>query len=171
MTEKGIGLGVSDFKEVIKEELYFVDKSFFIKEVIDNNDKILLITRPRRFGKTLNMSMLFYFFDINGKYNKELFEGLNIMNYGDKYINEMTSYPVINLSFVDVKETSYKNMILSFKSVIADLYLKYEYLLDSDKLSSSEKKNIQEIINYKSNEVTLKRSLKDLSKYLEKHFR
>ena len=171
MTKKEIGLGVSDFKEVILENKYYVDKTGFIKEVIDDGSKVLLITRPRRFGKTLNMSMLYYYFDINGKYNKELFNGLSIMNYGDKYLNEIARYPVINLSLVDVKEKNYENMILSFKSVIADLYLTHEYLLESDKISSIEKKNIQDIINYQSNEVMLKRSLKDLSKYLEKHFR
>ena len=80
MTRRDIGIGVEDFKEVILENIYFVDKTEYIKEIIDDKSKVLLITRPRRFGKTLNMSMLKYFFDVKLKeYDKELFNGLNIM--------------------------------------------------------------------------------------------
>ena len=87
MTNKEIGIGVEDFKEVILENKYFVDKTEYIKEVIDDGSKVLLITRPRRFGKTLNMSMLKYFFDITLKeYDKELFNGLKIMNYRRKVL-------------------------------------------------------------------------------------
>ena len=82
---QGIGIGVSDFKMLRIRDNYFIDKSLFIKHIIDNQSGVILITRPRRFGKTLNMSMLRYYFDCNGKETKELFTGLKIMEQEEKY--------------------------------------------------------------------------------------
>ena len=81
---QGIGIGESDFKMLRKKDYYFIDKSLFIKHIIDNSSKVVLITRPRRFGKTLNMSMLRYYFDCNMQDSKELFKGLKIMEQEEK---------------------------------------------------------------------------------------
>ena len=92
---KGIGIGESDFKMLRMKDYYFIDKSLFIKDIIDNSSKVTLITRPRRFGKTLNMSMLRYFLDCTKKDSKELFEGLKIMEQGEKYTSKLGAYPCI----------------------------------------------------------------------------
>ena len=85
MQMEGIGIGISDFKMLRLRNNYYIDKSLFIKDIIDNQAGVALITRPRRFGKTLNMSMLRYYFDCTQKYTKELFDGLKIMEQGEKY--------------------------------------------------------------------------------------
>ena len=92
---KGIGIGVSDFKMLRVRDNYFVDKSLFIKDIVDNQSNVILITRPRRFGKTLNMSMLRYFLDCNKKDTVKLFEGLKIMEQGEGYTSKLGAYPCI----------------------------------------------------------------------------
>ena len=81
---KAVGLGESDFKSQIQRNLYYIDKTMYIKELIDDTNKVMLVTRPRRFGKTLNMSMLKYYFDINKKESKDIFNGLKIMEQDEK---------------------------------------------------------------------------------------
>ena len=109
---KGIGIGESDFKWLMINDNYFIDKTLFIKDIIDNASKVVLITRPRRFGKTLNMSMLRYFLDCNKKDTKDLFKGLKIMEQGEKYTSKLGAYPCIYLTFKDVSDTNYQNMLL-----------------------------------------------------------
>ena len=89
----GIGIGESDFRWLRIRENYYIDKTMYIKHIIDNESRVLLVTRPRRFGKTLNMSMLKYYFDINGKDTKSLFTGLKIMNQPEKYTSKLGYYP------------------------------------------------------------------------------
>ena len=168
--EKYIGLGVSDFKEVIKEDIYYIDKTMYIKEIIDSKDKVVLVTRPRRFGKTLNMSMLRYYFDNRVKDSKELFNGLKIMDQDEKYLKEMNKYPVIYLSLAGLKTENKEKMIIGLKSLIMELYQEHRYLLESDKLYEEDKQKIKEILNAKEDEVALERSLKDLCIYLERHY-
>ena len=86
---QGIGIGESDFKALRVKNYYFIDKSLFMKDMIDNSSKVALITRPRRFGKTLNMSMLKYYFDCKTADNEELFKGLKIMEQGEKYTSKL----------------------------------------------------------------------------------
>jgi len=86
---EGIGIGVSDFKKLRIKDYYFIDKSMYIKDIIDNKSEIVLITRPRRFGKTLNMSMLKYYFDCTKSDNKELFKGLKIMEQDNQYTSKL----------------------------------------------------------------------------------
>ena len=81
----GIAIGESDFKMLRGKKCYYIDKTMYIKHILDNQSKVILVTRPRRFGKKLNMSMLKYYFDNTAKYSKELFEGLKIMEQGEKY--------------------------------------------------------------------------------------
>ena len=95
---KGIGIGISDFKALRIRDNYFIDKSMYIKDIIDNQSGVILITRPRRFGKTLNMSML-----IKGKDNKELFKDLKIMKEDEYYTSKLGYYPVIYLTLKDAR--------------------------------------------------------------------
>ena len=100
---KGIGIGISDFKALRIRDNYFIDKSMYIKDIIDNQSGVILLTRPRRFGKTLNMSMLRYYFDIKGKDNKELFKDLKIMKEDEYYTSKLGYYPVIYLTLKDAR--------------------------------------------------------------------
>ena len=166
----GIGIGQSDFKILRIKNNYYIDKTKYIKDVIDNESSVLLITRPRRFGKTLNMSMLRYYFDCTKKDSKELFEGLKIMKQDEKYTSKLGYYPCIYLTLKDVMETNYANMILNMKIAIAEMYQEHRYLLESDKIYPEEKEQIKEILFYKEDEIVLRNSIKSLSKYLNRHY-
>ena len=100
---QGIGIGISDFKMLRLRDNYYIDKTMYIKDIIDNQSGVVLITRPRRFGKTLNMSMLKYYFDRNQKDSKELFQGLKIMSQEEKYTSKLGAYPVIYVTLKDVR--------------------------------------------------------------------
>ena len=167
---QGIGIGISDFKMLKIRNNYFIDKTLYIKDIIDNQSGVILITRPRRFGKTLNMSMLKYYFDCTIKDSKELFQGLKIMEAGEKYISKMNYYPCIYITLKDVRDRKYDNMLLSLKTAILEMYQEHMYLLNSDKIYDFEKEKITEILYCKENEVQLKNSIKELSKYLNRHY-
>ena len=98
----GIGLCQSDFRALRTMKDYYIDKTMYIKDIIDNNSSVILVTRPRRFGKTLNMSMLRYYFDCSQKDNKELFEWLKIMEQGEGYTSKLGYYPCIYLTLKDL---------------------------------------------------------------------
>ncbi len=163
-----IAIGTSDFKDFREtKNAYYFDKSLFIKDVLDCKDEVILITRPRRFGKTLNMSMLYYYLSIDENC-KEIFQGLKIMDEKDalKYLNKV---PVIFLSFNGFEINNYEDFVETLKEYIFLLYNKFYYLKDSRKLTEPEK---QEMNNYLFKKVTasdLKTSLLKLSMYLEKH--
>lgn len=165
-----IGIGVSDFKMLRVRDNYFIDKSLFIKDIIDNQANVALITRPRRFGKTLNMSMLKYYFDCTKKDSKELFKDLKIMEQDDKYTSKLGYYPVIYITLKDVNDTSYEKMLLDMKTAILDMYQEHRYLLESDKIYPEEKERINDILWCREDEIAIKNSIKDLSKYLSRHF-
>jgi hypothetical protein len=126
---KKLPIGKSDFKTIIQEDYCYIDKSLFIKEVIDKSDTILLIPRPRRFGKTLNLSMLKYFFDcfpVDGKEvaetNNDLFTSLAIAKAGQKYLDKMGKHPVIFLSFKDCKDMKLENTFQKINYLIQNEY-------------------------------------------------
>ncbi len=167
---KGIGIGVSDFKMLRVRDNYFIDKSLFIKDILDNQSSVALITRPRRFGKTLNMSMLRYFLDCNKKDTKELFDGLKIMEQGEEYTSKLGAYPCIYITLKDVKGTSYDNMMLSLQTELVELFIEHAYLLKSEKLFDIEKEMFSTVLNLKANEVQTQNSIKLLSKLLYKEF-
>ena len=123
----GIGIGESDFKMLRLKDNYYIDKTEYIKHIIDNQSKVILITRPRRFGKTLNMSMLKYYFDCTDKYNKELFQGLKILEAEEKYTSKMGYYPCIYMTLKGVSETNYENMLLSLKTEAMEIYQQHMY--------------------------------------------
>ena len=137
-----IGIGESDFKGLRVRENYYIDKTMYIKDIIDNESRVILVTRPRRFGKTLNMSMLKYYFDCKQKDNKELFNGLKIMEQEEKYTSKLGYYPVIYITLKDVQDSNYENMILDMKTAILEMYQEHRYLLDSDKVYPEEKEKI-----------------------------
>lgn len=138
MTKK-IGIGVQDFGTLIRRNCFYVDKTNFIKEWWDRADEVTLIARPRRFGKTLNMNMLDYFFSVNHAKDRKLFEGLSIWN-SEEYRKIQGTYPVISISFANVKETNYDNTIKRICQIITKLYNDNIFLLDSDILTENEKK-------------------------------
>ena len=166
----GIGLGESDFRVLRTVKDYYIDKTMYIKDIIDNNSSVILVTRPRRFGKTLNMSMLRYYFDCSQKDNKELFEGLKIMEQGEEYTSKLGYYPCIYLTLKDVNEDTYEKMILNMKTAMLNTYKEHMCLLDSDKIYPFEKEKINNILYFREDEVTLKNSVKDLSEYLSRYY-
>lgn len=150
MNENKAGLGYQDFEEVRKEHIFYIDKTDFIREWWENADKVTLITRPRRFGKTLNMSMTQCFFSNQYAGRSDLFEGLSIWEEkspdGDyKYRRLQGTFPVIFLSFANVKASTYEEMLFKISKVITDLYNKNDDLLAGDLLNEREKKYYQEI--------------------------
>ena len=170
MDFNGIGIGISDFKALRLRKNYFIDKSMYIKEIIDNQAGVTLITRPRRFGKTLNMSMLRYFFDCDVKDSKELFAGLKIMEQGEKYTSKLGAYPCIYLTLKDISDVNYENMLLGFKTAVLEMYKAHMYLLESDKVYEFEKEKMMDILYARENEIALKNSVKELSEYLYRHY-
>ena len=166
----GIGIGESDFRGLRIRKNYYIDKSMYIKDIIDNKSRVILVTRPRRFGKTLNMSMLKYYFDCTKKDSKELFEGLKIMEQDEKYTSKLGYYPCIYITLKDVNEDTYEKMILNMKTAMLNTYKEHMYLLDSDKIYPFEKEKINDILYFREDEVTLKNSIKDLSEYLSRYY-
>ena len=167
---QGIGIGESDFKMLRAKDYYFIDKSLFIKHILDNSSKIALITRPRRFGKTLNMSMLRHFFDQDQKDSKKLFEGLKIMKQGEKYTEKLGAYPCIYLTFKDVKGINFEEMMMLFQTELMELFLQHTDLLKSDKLFDGEKQIINTILNLKANKIDMQTSIKQLSRLLYREY-
>lgn len=150
MNENKAGLGYQNFEEVRTEHIFYIDKTDFIREWWENADKVTLITRPRRFGKTLNMSMMECF--VSNKYagRSELFEGLSIWEEKSldgeyRYQRLQGTFPVIFLSFANVKAATYKEMLFKITEVITDLYNKNDYLLEGNLLNEREQKYYQEI--------------------------
>ena len=155
---KRIPIGLSDFKHLIEEDFYYFDKTKFIDEIIQDGAQVKLFTRPRRFGKTLNISMLKYFFDIKeAEKNKKLFKDLYIEK--TKLFKEQGQYPVISLSLKDLKATTWEEMQKDIKSTVARLFSEYKYLLkDLDKfdtitfenviMKNIELENLKEILKF-----------------------
>ena len=167
---KDIGIGESDFKILRKKDYYFIDKTLYIKDIIDNTSKVTLVTRPRRFGKTLNMSMLKYYFDCTEKDSKSLFEGLKIMEQDEKYTSKMIYYPCIYLTLKDVALMTYDLMIMQLKTIIMDLYFDNRYLLKSSKISEGEIKAFERILSAQANDIDLMNSIKSLSKIMYNYY-
>jgi len=164
---KRIGIGLSDFKELIEENFYYFDKTKFIDEIVKDGAKVKLFTRPRRFGKTLNMSMLKYFFDVEKKEeNRKLFKDLYIEK--TESIKEQGQYPVIFLSLKDLKATTWEIMEKDIKSTVSRLFLDHRYLLnDLDKFDTI---TFENIIMKNTNIEDLKEALKFLTENLYKKY-
>lgn len=165
---KKIPIGISDFKKLIEENFFFVDKSLLIKEIIEDGAEVILFTRPRRFGKTLNMSMLKYFFSITEQNNRRLFRQLQICQE-PHIMKKQGTYPVIFMTLKDEKHRQFAHFKKSFALLMSEIYKRHLYLLESTQLLPSEKTYIQQIINKETDEVELQKSLLLLSSYLYKY--
>ncbi len=163
-------VGIEDFKKLIQREYYFVDKTRFIRELLDIQTEVTLITRPRRFGKTLTLSMLQYFFTLeNAEENRELFRGLDIESAGEKYMREQGTRPVVFLTLKEVRAGKQDVMMDLLARTLQWLYQCYPYLLTSDRLSEEDKKAFHRVIALHGNEADLRMSLCFLMQCLEKH--
>ena len=168
MVSNGIGIGESDFKSLRIKNYYYIDKTMYIKDMIDNSSKVVLVTRPRRFGKTLNMSMLRYYFDCRQKDNRELFNGLKIMEQEEKYTSKLGAYPVIYMTLKDVKGNNFEETLLSLRTELVELYIDYVNILENEKLLDVEKEMFKTILNLKANKVDMQNALKLLTRLLYK---
>ena len=168
MVSNGIGIGESDFKSLRIKNYYYIDKTMYIKDMIDNSSKVVLVTRPRRFGKTLNMSMLKYYFDCRQKDNRELFNGLKIMEQEEKYTSKLGAYPVIYMTLKDVKGNNFEETLLSLRTELVELYIDYVSILENEKLLDVEKEMFKTILNLKANKVDMQNALKLLTRLLYK---
>lgn len=164
-----ISIGCQDFETIRKESYFYIDKTQFIKEWWEQGDSVTLITRPRRFGKTLTMNMVEKFFSVDYAGKKDLFEGLSIWQEF-KYREMQGTYPVIFISFADVKETSFLQTRKSICRIIKTLYNKYDFLLKTDLLNDDEKQDYRKIaVDMEDSEASF--SLKVLSDYLCRYYR
>ena len=172
MTKLELPIGVDDFKEIVEKEYYYVDKTLFIKELLDLKGKINVFMRPRRFGKSLNLSMLKYFFEKTEEDNSKLFEDLKIWEAGEEYRKNQGKYPVIHVSFKSTKTKSWDEMKKAFKNVIRNEFLRHEYLVSSELLNNFEKNDFKSVLlsDDNLNIDDYKMSIKNLSVYLEKHY-
>ena len=156
-------IGVSNFKDIIEKNYYYFDKTKFIENILEDGSQVKLFTRPRRFGKTLNMSMLKYFFDVKNKdENRKLFEGLHISK--SEYFDMQGNFPVISVSFKKYQEKDWKNGFDMIKDIISGLYDEFEFV--KEKLSARKKKKFDSILMEEANLANWKNSLADLSNYL-----
>lgn len=165
---KVIGIGKQSFEDIIQSNCFYIDKTSLIKEWWESEDDITLITRPRRFGKTLNMDMLKCFFSNQYRNQGQLFEGLNIWKE-EKYQQLQGTYPVIYLSFADVKQTNYKDAVLKIKKIITDVYQQYIELAGWEGLTEVQVRQFQSVDPY-MDDVTAQCALKDLSGYLYRYY-
>ncbi len=163
-----IGIGNQDFETIRKEGYFYVDKTHFIREWWESGDNVTLITRPRRFGKTLNMSMTEKFFSVDYAGRGDLFEGLSIWQ-DEKYRRLQGTYPVIALSFADVKEKTFPDARKRICEILMDLYSKFGFLAESDRLSENEKLIYRQFRAGTGDRMETG-SLKTLSNYLMRHY-
>ncbi len=163
-----VGIGYQDFAQLITNDIFYVDKTAFIKEWWENKDVVTLITRPRRFGKTLNLSMLEQFFSVEYAGRGDLFEGLAIWEE-ETYQECQGTWPVIFLSFADVKESSFSDARKKICQTIKNVYNRYDFLLDEDCLNEAEKELYRKVSAEMENYIASD-SLKALSKHLTQYY-
>ncbi|MDY3257457.1 MAG: AAA family ATPase [Ruminococcus callidus] len=168
MERKPLPIGIEDFKRLIDDEYYFVDKTLMIKELIESQTIVGLFTRPRRFGKTLNMSMIQRFFEKTDESNAYLFDSLKISEYPEcmKYQGQS---PVISVSLKSMKQGSYRDAFRMFKVLISREYDRHKNVLNSDKISDSEKELFNSILNQKAEDASYLDSIKFLSDTMAKY--
>lgn len=163
-----VGIGMQDFEKVITENNFYIDKTMFIREWWENKDDVTLLTRPRRFGKTLTMDMLEKFFSVKYANRGDLFEGLDIWRE-EKYRRLQGTYPVISLSFASIKETCFRNCRRKISYLLVNLYSDNEFLLESGILTSSEKLFFKRV-SVDMGDVEIANALNELSKYLCRYY-
>ena len=173
---KKLPVGIENFEEFSREDFYYVDKTLFIAELLQNWGKVNLFTRPRRFGKTLNMSMLKYFFEIGT--DKSLFDGLKIAENKELCTEYQGQFPVIFISLKSVDGLTFESAVAALRTLIGNEASRFQFLRDSDKLSDEEKALYRQLIQtgtaqggiYAMTDEALAASLKTLSQLLAKHY-
>ncbi|MBO5523024.1 MAG: AAA family ATPase [Roseburia sp.] len=163
-----VAIGIQDFSVIREKKYFYIDKTSFIREWWDSGDSVTLITRPRRFGKTLNMSMVEQFFSVNYAGRKDLFEGLSVWE-NEAYREIQGTYPVISLSFAHIKETSYEMTRLKICQLLVNIYSDYEFLSESQALSKADKAYMRRIAE-DMNDADATFALFQLSKFLYQHY-
>lgn len=164
-----VGIGIQDFEKVRENNYFYVDKTSFIKEWWESGDDVTLITRPRHFGKTLNMSMVETFFSSDYAERVDLFEGLSIWTE-EKYQKLQGTYPVISLSFARVKETNYEDTRERICQIIRNLYIKFSFLKDSDVLEKADKAYYERILSDTVSNADLTAAVYQISGYLYRYY-
>ena len=166
MGKKAIPVGIENFEDIIKDNYYYVDKSMLIEDILVNRAAVTLFTRPRRFGKTLNMSMIKYFFDVRNKdENRKLFERLKI--FGSEYMREQGKYPVIFVSLKDLRADTWEMCLLEIKKLISKIYREFQYI--TEKMNEDDKE-IYDSIKNRKNDMDLNTSIELLSEYLFEYY-
>ena len=163
---KPLPIGVSDFKEIVENNYYYIDKTKLIEDILHYRAKVNLFTRPRRFGKTLNMSMIKYFFDMENKEeNQKLFNGLNISE--SEHMQEQGQYPVIYISFRNMEEVSWENCLSQIRDLIRNIYIEFKYI--RKKMDEFDLMDFNNIC-FNNENSNWKGSLKALTKYLYEYY-
>ena len=166
MGKKAIPIGIENFEDIIKDNYYYVDKSMLIEDILVNRAAVTLFTRPRRFGRTLNMSMIKYFFDVRNKdENRKLFEGLKI--FGSEYMKEQGKYPVIFVSLKDLRADTWEMCLMEIKKLISKIYREFQYI--TEKMNEDDKE-IYDSIKNRKNDMDLNTSIELLSEYLFEYY-
>ena len=164
-------VGIEDFKKLVQGEYYFVDKTRFIRDLLDVRTDVTLITRPRRFGKTLALSMLQYFFTLeNAEENRKLFEGLDIEKAGEEYMREQGTRPVVFLSLKEVQRPAYASMLAMLSLTLQELYTRHRQLLDDSIPDEPQAEYARRILAGTGSEEDMMVSLKYLMAYLERYY-
>ncbi len=164
--KRKLPIGVSDFKKIIQNDYYYFDKTKLIENILNEGSEVKLFTRPRRFGKTLNMSMLKYFFEVKDKEeNRKLFEGLNISK--SEYFDKQGEFPVISISFKNYNKNDWESGFKSVKSIVSDIYAEFEYLMEH--LNKRDLKRFEDIWLEKD-EGDWEKSLLNLTRYLYNYY-
>ena len=166
---KTVGIGIQNFDKIIENQYFYIDKTSFIKEWWESGDDVTLITRPRRFGKTLNMSMVEEFFSIDYAKRGDLFQGLSIWKE-EKFRKMQGTYPVISLSFARIKETNYDDTRERILQIIRNLYIKFSFLKDSAVLEKADKAYFDRILGDKVSNPDLTATIYQLSGYLYRYY-
>ena len=164
-----IGVGIQSFDKIIEDDYFYIDKTSFIKEWWESGDDATLITRPRRFGKTLNMSMVEQFFSVDYADRADLFEGLAIWKEA-KYRNLQGTYPVISLSFARVKEMTYTTTKEKICEILRNLYIKYSFLKESEALTNADRMFFDKMLAADIRENDAASALYQLSDYLYRYY-
>ena len=167
--KKSLPIGISDYVRA-QSEYYYVDKTMMIKEFLDRKPLVSLFTRPRRFGKTLNMDMLRVFFEISEDDTSRYFKDKAIWKCGEEYQSHQGQYPVIFLTFKDVKFDTWEATIGKIRGLVQEEYGRHQEIIDSDKISAYEKKYFEKMLDGTANEVELTSALDKLSKMLDAYY-
>ncbi|MBI4647562.1 MAG: AAA family ATPase [Bacteroidia bacterium] len=169
--KRKLPLGISDYKKIIEGDFYYLDKTLIIKEILDAGEEIVLITRPRRFGKTLNLSTLRYFFEKTEKRAQYLFKDQAIWQAGKEYTEKQGQYPVIFLTFKDIKNTDWESAYFKLQNVIIDFCKEHKYLLKSNAIEKEDKVFIGKILDKTAHQVDYEHILQKITDLFDKHYK